>query len=131
MRIISVLVLTAALGVLAGCGSSASSNPTAGVHATLHQFVNDLSSGNYSGACDLLTANVKAQLGGSQCASRLASVMQLNPNAKKQLQASASKIDSTPVTAHGDQATTRGSGGGGTTYVRQGNRWLISGGVGG
>lgn len=114
-------------GALAGCGSS---DPSGDVRNTLHQFVNNVLDGNYAGACGLMTTSARAQLGGSQCSQRLGQAMQLASSSQKAAaRKQAAKIDSFPVSVHGDTATISNPGGGSpTTLVKQNGHWLISGG---
>jgi hypothetical protein len=123
---------------LAGCGGGGSSStagttnktsdPVAGVRATLREFANDLLSGNYNGACGLFTASARSQVGGSGCANLLAQAMKESKN-KSEIEQALPKIGSWPVSVHGNTATTPNvNGGSPTTFVKQGGRWLIGSG---
>lgn len=130
MRIRSVAVLVAAVATLVGCGGG-SSDPVAGVRTAMHQFVDDLLNGNYSGACDLMTSSARAQVGGSQCAARLGEAMQFaSASQKATARKQESQINTYPVSVHGDTATVSSSSGGApTTFVKQNGKWLLGGGA--
>ena len=92
----------------------------------MHEFVNDLIDGNYSGACALLTKDARAAIGGSQCAQKLTLAMSLSgSHAKKVMRRQAAKIDHWPVSVHGATATVRNTNGSKTQFVKSGGRWLI------
>ena len=133
MRTRAVAAIGAAAVALAGCGGSGSSggkssDPVAGVRATLREFANDLLSGNYSAACDLFTASARSQIGGSNCINLLAQAMKA-PRSQSAVKQSLPKIPSWPVSVHGNTATTPNvNGGSPTPFVKQGGRWLIGSG---
>jgi glucose-6-phosphate isomerase len=113
---------------LASCGGG-SSGGVDGVRQTMHQFVNDLIDGNYSGACGLLTNAAKAGIGGSQCAQKLALAMSLSgSHVKDTMRRQARKIDHWPVSVHGSTATVHNANGSTTHFVKSGGRWLIGSG---
>jgi hypothetical protein len=118
-------LLVAAALPLAACGGS-SNDGAAGVRHTMHEFVNDLIDGNYSGACGLLTKQAKAGIGGSQCAQKLTLAMSLSgSHVKDVMRRQARKIDHWPVSVHGSTATVRNTNGSKTHFVKSGDRWLI------
>ncbi len=142
MRIRAVAAVGAVAVGLAACGGGGSgstsgkssstpnkpSDPIGGVRATLREFATDLLSGNYSGACDLFTASARGQVGGSGCANLLAQAMK-DSKSKSDVKQALPKIDSWPVSVHGNTATTPNvNGGSPTTFVKQGGRWLIGAG---
>ena len=120
----------AAAVALSGCGGGSSSagkssDPVTGVRATLREFANDLLSGNYSGACSVFTASARSQVGGSGCPDLLAKAMKVGKS-RSAVQQAVPKIDSWPVSVHGNTATTPNvNGGSHTPFVKQGGRWLI------
>jgi hypothetical protein len=137
VRVRTVAAIGAVAVGLAGCGGGASSSangnstggktsdPVAGVRATLREFANDLLSGNYNGACQLFTASARGQVGGSGCPNLLAQAMK-SSKSKSDVQQALPKIGNWPVTVHGNTATTPNvNGGSPTTFVNQGGRWLI------
>ena len=127
VRATTGLLVVAALSV-ASCGGSTNSGAD-GVRHTMHAFVNDLIDGNYSGACGLMTSTVKAGIGGSQCAQKLALAMSLSgSHVKDTMRRQARKIDHWPVSVHGNTATVHNVNGSATHFVKSGGRWLIGSG---
>jgi hypothetical protein len=135
VRTRAVAAIGAMAAGLAGCGGGGSSStsgktsdPVAGVRATLREFANDLLSGNYGAACDLFTVSARGQVGGPGCPQLLAQAMKASKS-KSDVEQALPKIDSWPVSVHGNTATTPNvSGGSSTTFVKQGGRWLIGAG---
>jgi hypothetical protein len=136
VRIRAIAAIGAVAVGLAGCGGGGSStssggkasDPVAGVRSTLREFANDLLNGNYGAACDLFTPSARSQVGGSGCANLLAQAMKASKG-RSEVQQALPKIDTWPVSVHGNTATTPNvNGGSPTTFVKQGGRWLIGAG---
>jgi hypothetical protein len=130
VRLIEVIAVMA----LAGCGGGGgSANAVAGVHQTLHALAADLLKGDYKGACALMTMSAQAQLGGPSCPAELGQAIFLGGDPTQAvLILESTQSAHTPVKVRGSTATVAGTDGNHpTTFVKQGGRWLIQGGVGG
>ena len=114
---------------IAGCGggSSSSSHSASGVRATLHDLANDLLNGNAAAACSLYSSSaIKTVFQNKANCARLLSATKLSPSEKSKLRKEAAKIDSLPVTIHGNTATVSNPTGTGTTTMTYENgRWLL------
>lgn len=122
-------VLKSALGLtmvaaIAGCGGGGNGG-VAAVRQTLHTFGNDLLSGNAAGACSLYTASRLQAIGGRSGCKRILAIAVSSPAAKAKLRQEVKRIDSLPISVHGNTATVSGSGGAKTILVYQNGRWLF------
>jgi hypothetical protein len=113
---------------LAGCGgSSGGSHSASGVRQTLHDLANDLLSGNTSAACSLYSSSAIKEIfrGKSNC-EKLLGATTLSSAEKSRLRKEAAKIDSLPVSIHGNTATVSNpTGTGSTTMTYENGRWLL------
>ncbi len=113
---------------LAGCGGSSSgSHSAAGVRQTLHELANDLLGGNASAACSLYTSTAVNRIfqSKSNC-EKLLGATTLSPSEKSKLRREAAKIDTLPVSIHGNTATVSNPTGTGTSTLAYVNgRWLL------
>ena len=114
---------------ITGCGGSSGggSRSASGVRATLHQLANDLLNGNAAGACSLYSSAAIKQVfqNKSNCA-RLLGATALPSAEKSRLRTEAAKIDSLPVTIHGNTAVVSNPTGRGTTTLSYENgRWVL------
>lgn len=127
MRTSAAALAAAITLVLAGCGGGGgTSKDAAGVRATIHEFANDLLSGNFSGACSLFTTSALTHTFGSKSRCEQLLGEATKHTSKQKLQQEIGKIDNTPVTIHGDTATVPNtSGSGSTTLVYENGHWLI------
>jgi hypothetical protein len=124
-----VLALTV-VGVvsLAGCGgSSGGSRSASGVRQTLHDLANDLLNGNTSAACSLYSSSaIKDVFHGKSNCEKLLGATTLSSAEKSRLRTEAARIDSLPVSIHGNTATVSNpSGTGSTTLTYENGRWLL------
>ena len=113
---------------LAGCGgSNGGSHSATGVRQTLHDLANDLLAGNASAACSLYTSAAVKQIfqSKSNC-EKLLGATTLSPSEKSKLRKEAAKIDTLPVSIHGNTATVSNpTGTGSSTLAFVNGRWLL------
>ena len=126
-RVLALATVGVALAGCGGGGSSSSSHSASGVRATLHELANDLLNGNASAACSLYSSSaIKAVFQSKANCAHLLGARKLAPAEKSKLRKEAARIDSLPVTIHGNTATVSNpTGTGSTTMTYENGRWLL------
>ncbi len=125
-------IFAAAALVAAGCGASATggrSNKSAeGVRATLRAFYDDFKKGNTGGACDLMTAPLRAKTGhgvASDCGAQL--LFYHSIGGEKAIAKAESGVGRLSIVVNGNRATasTPGSSESTADLVYTGGYWLL------
>ncbi len=136
MRGRALMAVVGASAVLAGCGGNASSGGVAGVRHTLHEFASDLQSGNYAGACGLMTPSARARVTAATAAlgrkldcEQLLAYARSQPGAAQKIEQEAAKLNTLHVSVSGNTAKANAGGTVPTAFIKQGGRWLINGSV--
>lgn len=126
--LICILTMTS----LVGCGGSSPSNAgEAGARATVTEWATDFASGNYQGACDLMTAKSKDAFKAlGSCPKVLGFAAKTIESTK--LKGAPERVRSAQVTVTGTKATIRadlyGKGSATTTHLTyQDGHWRVEG----
>jgi hypothetical protein len=108
-------------------GGGAGARSAAGVRQTLHELANDLLNGNAAAACSLYSTSALTRVFGSKSnCEHLLSASSLSAAEKNRLRQEAKKIDSLPVSIHGNTATVSNPTGSGTTTLTfENGHWLL------